>query len=132
VSLADHQPDAAARAVAADLLDRVVGDYAATRFNLLGDALFRVVEEDASDLAAALNAVAPREPGEPDPRYVRVLFDLERVPAVGSYLTVVDGGQTSVCCVLVFAGHDAEGPGAPWMLGEALLAVFDLEETERA
>lgn len=126
----DHQPDALALTVACDLLDRVAGDYTATRFNLLGDALFRVVEEDASELAAALGAVAPDELGEPDPRYVRVLFDLERVPAVGSYLNVTDCGHTSVCVVLVVAGHDAEGPGAPWMPGEGLLAVFDLEEME--
>lgn len=130
MSDAYQQPDAAARAVASDLLDRVAGDYAATRFNLAGGARFQVVAEDTVDLARALGAEMPPEPGEATPRHARVLFDLARVPKPGQYLTVVDGDLTSVCVVLVVAGHDAEGPGAPWMPGEALLAVFDLEEVE--
>lgn len=134
MSRVDHQPDAAARAVAGDLLDRVAGDYSAVRFNLLGDALFRVVEEDSTELARALGAAMPPEPGEADPRYTRVAFDLDHMPKPGQYLTVVDEGQTSVCVVLIVAGHDVglDVPGAPWLPGEALVAVWALEDLEGA
>lgn len=132
MSRAELQPDAAVLAVADDLLDRLGGD-ATTRFRLLGDARFQVVEKDAIELARALGAMAAHEPGEPDPRYVRVAFGLERVPDVGSYLTVNHEGQASVCCVLVVAGHDVEDldlPGAPLQPGHALLAVWRVEDLE--
>jgi hypothetical protein len=136
VSRVDHQPNAAARAVASDLLDRVAGDYAATRFNLAGATPFCVTEEDSTELARALSAEMPPEAGEATPRYVRVLFgDLERVPKPGQYIVVSDEeGRSDICCVLSAAGYDVglDVPGAPWMPGEALIAVWALEDLEGA
>ncbi|MGJ7552638.1 hypothetical protein ACSFBI_01465 [Variovorax sp. RB3P1] len=101
---AEHQPDAVALAIANDLLDRVGGN-AATRFTSLGNARFKVLEEDAVDLARAFGAELPPEPGE---------------------------GHSDICSVLVIAGYDTEGPGAPWSPGEALLAVWHVEDLEGA
>lgn len=89
-------------------------------------------EEDSTELASAIGAEMPPEPGETTPRYARVAFDLKCVPKQDQYLVGKDKGLTSVCVVLVVAGHNAAGPNAPWLLGEALLAVFDLEEMEPA
>lgn len=136
MSRAELQPDAAVLAVADDLLDRLGGD-ATTRFNPLGDARFQIVEEDAIELARALGAVAPHEPGEPLPSYRRVVFDLDRVmPAPGAYLVVADAetGAADICCVLALAGHDVDldVPGAPLLPGHALLATWHAEDLEGA
>lgn len=132
MSRAEHQPDAAVLAVADDLLDRLGGD-ATTRFNPRGDIRLQVVEEDAVELAHALGALAPHEPGEPLPSYRRVVFDLDRMmPAPGAYLVVADAetGATDICCVLALAGHDVDldVPGAPLLPGHALLAVWSAED----